>query len=523
MTFINKDNYLSWLLLLMVAVVVGLFCYINVWLGDDINYAFSCVTERRDELIHSISDIFISQNAHYFTTNGRYVPHVFVQLFCGILGHGAFAIANGVFYVFFFLLLGKLCGVKKSDTRGFLTLLLVGLLTFQTKMVPSCQIGYIWTFTFTMLFLDVFFNKGNRKNAIWLIAAFGGSLLAGNGQEALNLGVSGALLVYWMGNMRKMSSAQYAMMIGFGLGTIICCLSPGARGRAAELHFSLIDYIYKCSYFFLDVRAFYFLVIIVLWQKYINGLSLKSIYESNMFYWHIWLFLFLFKAASGCGSNRQLMGMELVSIIMGMRQMKSMVLPQWVISILGVITISLYAMQWGVCWRINRLYADIESQYKDSMDGCVYVDLDQHNHLPHSTLFNETIPYYRQRLKYHRYSESMYEDDCLGRLFCKLYPGKCSIRVLPSYLKGKRHVDMGNRIVEVQAGILLVIQDKHNPQTLYHLKNVNFCGFSKHYEPMVVDIPKNRIIFEGDKWQASLIDKGDYISYGISKEEFCFR
>lgn len=62
MTFINKDNYLSWLLLLMVAVVVGLFCYINVWLGDDINYAFSCVTERRDELIHSISDIFIS---HY--------------------------------------------------------------------------------------------------------------------------------------------------------------------------------------------------------------------------------------------------------------------------------------------------------------------------------------------------------------------------------------------------------------------------------------------------------------------------
>ena len=102
MTFINKDNYLSWLLLLMVAVVVGVFCYINVWLGDDINYAFSCVTERRDELIHSISDIFISQNAHYFTTNGRYVPHVFVQLFCGILGHGAFAIANGVFYVFFF-------------------------------------------------------------------------------------------------------------------------------------------------------------------------------------------------------------------------------------------------------------------------------------------------------------------------------------------------------------------------------------------------------------------------------------
>lgn len=250
---IKREGKYKMILLLIVAVVIAVFSYMAVWLGDDINYAYSWVDQS---LVSSIRDSIASQNVHYFVSNGRYVAHVIVQCFCGFLGHGWFAVANGLAYVLFMVLLCKITGITKSDDKNILMLTLTVLLSFQTKMVPSCQVGYIWMFSLSLLWLKYFFSdsKYNVWQSALLIIL---SLLAGNSQEAISVGISGALFFYWVENRKRMSVAQYVMMIGYWIGALSNCLAPGTIDRGTSGSLSLAAHLILCLNFFVYARATY--------------------------------------------------------------------------------------------------------------------------------------------------------------------------------------------------------------------------------------------------------------------------
>ena len=210
----KKGSY-SLVLLLMLAALVSYLSYVSPWVGDDIEYAYiSSIkdTNGTNFPIHTLQDIFVSQYNHYQSTNGRTVAHCFVQYFCGIGGHWDW----------------------KKPRSVFVTLLLV-LFAFNTGFTPSCQIGYIWMFC-TALGALYIFQRQPKLSFFSALLVFLFSILAGWGQESLNFGLCVSFFVFFLLHFRQNKPARWLVLFGFGLGTLMICLSPGAWTRAAQSH-----------------------------------------------------------------------------------------------------------------------------------------------------------------------------------------------------------------------------------------------------------------------------------------------
>jgi hypothetical protein len=184
---------LSYLALACYALIIFFFSLNTAWTGDDINYRYSFCNGK---VISSISDIIQSQYTHYFNVNGRSIAHALVQLFIPILGRTAFAFFNALMHILFILQIFKIAGVDKSNFRSMLTVIFLSMTAFITKMLPTCQIGFVWMFTITLFFLNIFFGnyKTPKSRVLTLPVLFILGILAGWSQEALIVGVGAALI-----------------------------------------------------------------------------------------------------------------------------------------------------------------------------------------------------------------------------------------------------------------------------------------------------------------------------------------
>lgn len=445
-----------WLLLIGVTVLMILASWFTPWLGDDIHYGFSRTPGKQHIWISSISQIIESQNSHWYLSNGRYVAHFLVQLFIGIFGQPIFSIFNGIVYVPFLLLIAYFAKIDFNRFRTFFAMTLIALLSFQTKFVPSCQIGYIWTFTLTLTFLYFFF-KSNFHPQWWVVALLGiCSLIAGNGQEALNIGIGGALIIYWAFNMRRMTIAQYVMMICFGLGALLDCLSPGSMTRAAHesggnsLMGSLINFLFES-------RAFYMLVIILIWKLRCLKVGIRDIYETNKFYWHAWAILLLFNFLIGIKSNRQLFGEELMSIIISFRLLGiNKIKNGWIILLCGLLAFTYIVM--GICdIQSYRQWESIKKQYAISNDGVVYVDMNR----PIEDWWIAPMKF-SDKMNYSKIGDPNYEwvEYNANRYLHHFYPGKPDYTVVTPLLKDIDAMNPENKIVPIKFGVYLIIQNK---------------------------------------------------------------
>ena len=510
-----KPKYISAAILLIVAIVIGIFSYNTVWLGDDINYAFDFREDHRNEIVSSFSQIIQSLNYHYLTVNGRYVAHVAVQYFCGIWGHLAFVIANAAAYVVFLLVLCRICYVKLTNLRGVLSVTLFALLVFQTKMVPSCQIGYIWTFALVMIFLILFFST--RPLCKWWQLILLGilSLIAGNGNEALTVGVSGALIIYWYQNRRSMSLRQYVMMICFGIGTMIICLSPAAHDRASTSAGigSISWFVGNITYFFLTVRASFVMLAIILWKKYRSKISLRSIYAENAFWFNVWIIMMLFNMAIMFGSNRQIFGAELAAIIISIRLLKNHSFNMFGIVALAICLGLLYIEQFSFSNRIRGYYHEIERKYMESADGTIYVDVDMSNNIPYDMKFSPAINCVGL-------PNADYCRECLSRWLMNRHNRSEQLTVLPSVLQGNKTNSMKSNIYVIDSlnNIYMVVKNKLDGKKLYVERSIVTPFGHKEYEPMEIDVNEN-VICEGIDWVACIVDLNTYSIGNISKNK----
>lgn len=503
----KNKQLISWGILVGVALIIAILSYFATWVGDDMFYMFSCVPGKEESLISSFSDIIESQNAHYFIRNGRYVAHCLVQAFCGIWGQTSFAIVNGIVYILFFRALIHLCGIKMSNTKGVLIVVLLGLITFQTRLAPAYQIGYIWTFTFMMAFLSMFFKENTNLWSWWKICILGVfSLLAGNGQEALGIGIGAALILHWLSNMKNMTIAQYVMMVCFGIGALICCLSPAIINRAG--HFAPTptqnwsEWIHRIFIAFHCVRAFYFLVAILTWKILRGNGTWAVIYKSHRFYWDAWMTLLIFNGLLGFpGFNRPWFGMELLSIIIGIRLVGKDCFKSVWLYLLSFVLVLTYAWQIKGMFYCRMVMNTIESQYSQSTNGKVYVNL-THPHRAGEWEFSEVLCTYHVP-----YSPSNYQKDEMRRLLNVKYPGREPIQIIPTYLKGKENDSIGNKLLDYGSGVLLAIQSKTNPYPLCINRCINILGYKCIYEPLEIAFDEKNTLCEGKYWRACLIEK----------------
>lgn len=82
---------------LAVGAAAFVFAILSEWNDDAIAYSFYIPGSGEDESftpIATLRDIWESQINHYSNSNGRFVAHFIVQIFCGLLSKPWFAVIN---------------------------------------------------------------------------------------------------------------------------------------------------------------------------------------------------------------------------------------------------------------------------------------------------------------------------------------------------------------------------------------------------------------------------------------------
>lgn len=486
--------------------MIAFVSYNTIWLGDDINYAYSFTFERNRYEIESLSDIIASQNEHYQMVNGRYLAHCLVQLFCGILGHGPFAIANGFIYICLVLILCKIAGADWRNWKVLLGISSLALLAFQTKMVPSCQIGYIWMFVLSLGWI-YFFLKKNIKTRNWLklCLALILSILIGNGQEGLNIGICGAIVIYWINNKFKFSPMQYVMAIGFGIGALFCCLSPGTLGRVETTGASsFVVKIVSIMNLFYYGRAIWVMMAVVVMAKFRSDISWSQIYKSSSFYWNVLIVLILFNWAIGFPSNRAMFGIELMALIITFKCLPRQQLSKFWLTCLTILCALIYSIQIEQVLRHKNFTNSVVEAYLDSADGTVYADFDNSSLIPYCNRF---ITGYKA---FTTGCIKDYEADMLNKRLKTNYPDKDRLKVLPTILENP---PAENLVIELTDGYWLAIQDKLHPKDFIIKRTVGW----KTVAPLVVDF--SNPVYENDRIRAKIILHDEYKIMNISNME----
>ena len=373
----RSASIVSGLILAVLAILVFVLCYRVVWLGDDTFFAFNIAAEDWLARIHTLGDIFESQTYYYLNSLGRYVTHFIVQFFCGIAGQSLFSLANAVVWVAFVIMLARSARVKFQDHPWVVFVFAsLAFICLRTQFSPPCQVNYIWAMTAGLLVVDLFLKPGKSSPlAVTLLVPF--CFLAGWGQESISSGIAAAMWIYAVLHFRSMTLRHWLMVVAFTAGMLCLCLAPGNFTRVGNMS-SLRITPYAIAYF---LRATYLLAALVMVLLLTRKVSLLDIYKENAFWFNAMFFMFVFNFIAKVYCNRQLFGIEVMSMIIivrlwrryplggaKLRTIAACVLAALVI-LVAVDDFSNIARRTAV---VNRIY----ELYQASPDGVVYCDID---------------------------------------------------------------------------------------------------------------------------------------------------
>lgn len=479
----NKD-YIPYLLLASVAVLIfALSDYIQ-WFGDSYHYRFDFAT---GDPIESFWDIFPSQYAHYFLANGRVWAHVLCQGFSALWGQTAFAVCNALVYVVFVLLFVKCVGGDWRNTPTLLSCIIIILLFADTVYNANCQIGYIWTATATLAFLIQYSRaKESKDYRIWeLVLIFFLSLLAGNGNDAIAIGVGAALIVDFFMNFKKLTLGQWVMLIGFGIGGLILCLSPGSIHRATSNFVPLIYSLYRIM---VNSRALILLLVILCALKLTHSISLRQFARKNIFLLVAGATLLLFNLVIGTATTgRQLFGVELFSAILAARALKNYAFPKWALLVLSILTIFVYALKFEYLRESNEDLRLLRERIESSEDGIVFIDFKKYETWVKPTeVNNKMLP--------SAYVDCGIIDDMNNRgryyqilLGVDVTPYPIDYNVYPTALREVLKSDDRNSVTKGVDGKYLIVQDSKNPATFVLHRQINILGLKFPLHPYTIE------------------------------------
>lgn len=377
--------------LLCCACIVIVFAWQAIWTNDDITYRFHFLTKNP---ITSVGEVISSQVTHYFTANGRFIAHVFAQISIALWGQPVFAIINGCVFASFIWLLWKTCKINGNYKYAIFTVLLA-FLGLQTKYTPCFQINYIWMFSLVLGYLLLFSHFGNKQySKLYSIVLIPFSIIAGWSNEALVVGMAVSLIVYVWQNRKGITFNQWMMFFSFGIGVALLCFSPATikrtGGQVGSIDF-LPPGIYSLIKLLYYSRVSYLLIIYACYLKFFRKISWKDLYKDGAFYIHAFIALFIFNLAIGVFGNRQLFGMELMSIILIITYWKKYTgngkLFNYAIGILLIWAIYKVYFNYTFLQKQRNLYDLFYTEYTKSEDGTVYYDLSRND-----VTFYETYP-----------------------------------------------------------------------------------------------------------------------------------
>lgn len=505
--------------ILAVTFCVVLFFSINsVWMGDDILYQYRFLPEKQafgndsisfGEPVRTLGDLAESQYHHYLRQNGRCVAHIMVQTFCALCDKTTFAVFNALVYVAFILLISSFAPRGERNYKVVWTAAIMVFASIRLPMTPVFQINYVWTSALVLGFLRLFILHRSTRNPLALTGLGIYSVIAGNCHEGINSGICIALIVFWLANFRRYTIAAYIMSIGFGIGALFLCLSPGNFQRLDTSEGS--SWLQAAFTFMISARAIYLLAAVVLYNRFRFGMSFRNMMSTNRYLWIAFAVSVAFAFMTGMKNNRPLLGAEIIAIVLTLR-----LLHRYSLGILPLLALSVYILvYWVGQFRresvIREQYAEICEQYPDSPTGEVYTSVQM---LPKDGLMDsyvEDIPLAAP----HGWTQIAFQKHML-----ELYGReKAPIRVLPDYLLGKDSMELDNSIVPYGDGVFLLIQSKTAPQQFVVDRSFKILGLNiKQYEPLTISF--NEPSKETEKWRAIVVNESLFAVRNLTETKF---
>lgn len=505
-------------LLMLIAVFIGIVTSMTVWLGDDIAYSYDFRPDHHGEYVRSVSQAFQSQVQHYIISNGRFLAHLLVQCFIGFLGKTSFAVCNGLAYIIFIYLLSRLCRIRLSDFKAFASMTIFALIIFQTKMTPTCQIGYIWMFILSVGFLICFLSERSYDKWWQIVLLTLMSFIAGNGNEGLNVGISGGLIIYWLYNRKRLNLTRHLMIVGFGIGTLVVCLSPGTLARGGTSAWGSFGSIAtNIQYFFMIVKSSFVMIAVVIWQKFHNKKSIKEIYRSNQLFIWIWGISMLFNIVIGIYTNRQLFGAELMALIITIRILPHHSFNSLWLCISTAILILLYLLQIEYVVRVNNFCQELTESFRKSHNGLIYMDINLTNYLPYPTWFSPSLHVYAAT-ESDRGACKVFTDE-LNRQF----GSNKKLTVLPESFLGKDSLHLTDSIYSTpQPGVFLVVKSKNSPKQPRKVLVLDAPFVHKVIDDKPLIIDKENLTYENDNWECIYVTEEFPECFGVYSYSYYF-
>ncbi len=470
----KRNEYIPYLLLAALALLIfALSDYIQ-WYGDSYLYRFDFGTGKP---IESFWEIFPSQYAHYFMMNGRVWAHVLCQGFSALWGQTAFAICNALAYVAFVLLFVRLVGGSWRNIPTLLSCILIILFFTDTSYNANCQIGYIWTSTVTLAFIIQYFRARSNRGYHWwgFILLFLLSLFAGNGNEAIAIGVGAALIFDFLTNFRRLTLAQWIMLIGFGIGGLVLCLSPGIIDRSSS---DSANFVYSTYRLLLHSRVLYLFIITIAILRIRKKIDLKAFVSENRFFFAAITTLIVFNYIIGIGVyGRQLLGVELFSAILTIKAMKGRAFPKWAIVVISALVMIIYALKFEYLYDSNKDLKALRMKMESSQDGIIFHDFKKYNSIVRPTEVKD--------MQYGPYFViySILDDMNDKGLFYQSVrhgidppPYSINYRIYPTIFKDILNRKDRNFSMKCADGTYFIIQDSSNPATFILHRQINFLG-----------------------------------------------
>ena len=391
MSKVKQDNnsrhrlVASVVVLVVLGLVVGALCMGAVWLGDDIYFSFNLGEGDWFDRVDSLRKIVISQSQYYMTRNGRFVTHCVVQYFCGMGGKTLFAVCNALMWMAFIVVLLRAARFNwLKNTWATAAVALLAFVSLRTQFSPPCQVNYIWAMTAALLVVNWFLRglDGHRPWVVVLMAAV--AFLAGWGQESFSSGLAAAMWIYALKHFKSMRWQRWLVLGAFTAGMLFLCLAPGNFAKMGAYSSLRITPIAMAYY----LRATYVLLAVVLYLAIVKKVPLVKMYRENAFWCHAMLFMLLFNVLVKVYCNRQLFGIEVMSIIIAIRLVRdhlalSARARQLTLLLLVVWVVLVVADDMRTITRRAAVVDQLDRLYHESPDGTVYCDIDDKEYFYH--------------------------------------------------------------------------------------------------------------------------------------------
>ncbi|MBP5572649.1 MAG: hypothetical protein J6X40_00590 [Bacteroidales bacterium] len=264
----RKTNGFSWLgnvAVLVIAIAFFVISWMGFMMGDDL---------WMNGAVSSMIDLVKHTGWFYLHSGGRLFSVACQYMFSGVLGEHRiwYAVVNTLFFALFIIICSKLV---KDERDGFaFRLLLFALLFWFLCPVPKNTLfwiagstTYLWANTLSFLFLFLFQKyKDDNFGPKEKLGLFVLSFLAAS-EYITAAAISGALVVYYVFNFKKLKGNAVPFVVGFIVGSMVLLFAPGSLRRAGfdskcAAPFDLVDLLqhplwemskYKALWLFLAV------------------------------------------------------------------------------------------------------------------------------------------------------------------------------------------------------------------------------------------------------------------------------